>query len=705
MDRAVLDLVAFYRREATETQEGREALAKLGITSAETVDHFSLGYASGRALDAASGEQYRILKDLGLAKKRREKFHDCVVVPVRDEQGRLVDLCGLKPYASGLRYVHWHEPTRGLVGIEALKAYDDIFVCDTPFHALHVRQHGFADVVALRQADEIERHLDLFHKHGIERVSVVSRKHAKLISPILAEAGIDVVRVPFPLSSRIVTRKALDAAAKEEPATGESGARLVGRTESQLHFEAGEITFRIDSVASAGLAMRVRVRAELGGASFIDRMDLASASGRRKFARSCGAKLGLPARDVERDVSAVAALIDAMEEEEARERIGAPRILTPDERDTATSVLSSEDVLSYQADALEKLLGFVAEPENKRLALLVAASRLLEKPLGAVARGSASSGKSALMQAVAKTLPTTEVLNLSRLTPKALYFMPEGALEHKLLVCDEYAGLAATEYALRTIMSNQTLSLAITVREGGRVPTTRTVSQPARLAVLVSTTGSINIENLSRMLEFRMDTSPSQTRRVMEAVAAGGAGESGKRLRRLEALTDLNRMLRPCRVTIPFADRLTYASTSVLARRQFAQVVGLISAHAALFQFQRETDEANGTLVVEATKADYEAVYPLLGHVVEHFEEAITPPAMELLEAVEREDAKRITRKEVMDRLGWSYSKAYGTLKELAALDLLVPDTMTNGVLRTYDVAPFFRSERGISRMAAPAEL
>ena len=58
-----------------------------------------------------------------------------------------------------------------------------------------------------------------------------------------------------------------------------------------------------------------------------------------------------------------------------------------------------------------------------------------------------------------------------------------------------------------------------------------------------------------------------------------------------------------------------------------------------------------------------------------------------------------------MGWLGWSYSRAYGTLKELAALDLLVPDTMTNGVLRTYDVAPFFRGERGISRIAPPADL
>jgi hypothetical protein len=96
----------------------------------------------------------------------------------------------------------------------------------------------------------------------------------------------------------------------------------------------------------------------------------------------------------------------------------------------------------------------VGEEANKRLAVLVASSRLLDQPLGAIVRGPAGCGKSALIQSISRALPASEVLNLSRLTPQSLYFMPSGALQNKLLVVDEYTGLQESEYAIRTLMSN-----------------------------------------------------------------------------------------------------------------------------------------------------------------------------------------------------------------------------------------------------------
>jgi len=704
MDRAVLDLLAFYQKEIRETKEGRAALAKLHIDSPEVVEHFGLGYATGNALKAASEDQYRLYVSLGLARNRRERFHGRVVIPVHDEDDKLVDLCGLILYGSGLRFDLWQEPLRGLIGIRSLRTYPEIILTDNPFHALHVRQHGFPNVVALRKVDELRHHIGTFERHGIERVYLVSRQQRKRIIPILEGAGIEVVTITMPSNKVIVPKSSFDIIGKKPLEKQKAAAvKLVARTATRLHFEAGGVSYKLESLAATGLGMRVQIRAEHQGVAFIDRADLASASARRKYARSCASRLGATACVLEDHLAGIAANIDEMEVEGV-EKESAPRVLSDCERKAAMKALSKRDALRCQADALEKLYHFVSEPANKRLALLVAASRLLPKPLGAIIRGPAGCGKSSLMQAVSRILPSSDVLNLSRLTPQALYFMPKDSLHHKLLIVDEYEGLADTEYAVRTIMSNQSLSLAITVREGGRLPVTKTIEIPATLAVLVSTTGSVNVENLSRFIELRMDASARQTERVMVALAKQQANNvnAPKRRAAIEALQDANSLLKPCAVEIPFADKLTFAARSVLARRQFAQVVGLVSAHAALFQHQRETHESEGHLTVTATKADYEAVHPLLGSIIEHYEEDVSPPAMQLLERLGDRKAKAFTRRDVMRWTGWSYSKTHRILSELSALDLLIPDTTTNGVLRQYEPAPYFRSERGISQIAPP---
>jgi hypothetical protein len=707
MDTAVLDLLKFWQRELRETTDGAEALEKLHVRSPETADHFQLGYASGRALAATSQEQAETLKALGLVRRGRERFQGGVVVPVFDEDGALVDLHGLRPWESGLRFVFWQKPVRGLIGVSALRAHPEIVLTDNAFHALHVRQHGYPNVVALRHPGELKQHLGAFERYGVERVYLVSRQHRKPIAARLESVGVEVVCLGFPKDALVVPKESLAVIgqAPREKRRAPPEVTLVARDDRRLHFSAGGMDYRVELVAASGLSMRVMVRAEREGQAFIDKVDLGTSDARRKFARLCGMKLGAAGSEIEDQLAAIASAIDELETEAAAAQVARPRELTESERASALKVLEHRDVLSHLADAVERQFGFIAEPENRRLTILVAASRLLDRPLGAIIRGPAGSGKSALMQAVLKTLPPSQTLNLSRLTPQALYFMPRDALLHRLLIVDEYEGLSNCEYALRTVMSSQTLSLAITVREGGRLPVTRTVEIPATLAVLVSTTGAVNIENLSRFIELRMDASSGQTERVMRALAAGSSDNRQKAEATARAVQDVCQLLRPCTVRVPFAGKLTYSARSVLARRQFAQVVGLISAHAVLMQYQRKTEQTGETLVVEADKADYVAVHPLLTHVVEHFEEHVSPPGMELLECIERMHATTFTRREVMRWTGWSYSKTHRTLSELSGLDLLIRDSTTNGVQCTYEAAPYFRSDRGISQIAPPSAL
>jgi len=700
MDRIVLDLLKFYQKEIRETKEARVVLKALNITPA-TVEHYQLGYSTGKAFNIASKEQRKHMRALDLAGNWGDRFKDSIVLPVFAEGGALVDLYGVRQLKGQTKRLLWQDPTQGLIGVSVLTNSPEVILTDNPVYALQMHQQGHVNVVALRDLSELDRLLPLLQKHDTRRVYTYSRlRNQELLKPI-EKVGIEAVKLKSPQrgfdKGHLVLVGTLPTRA--EPAN----ITLTERTDHRLTFKADSIEYRLESTAMSGLGMKVQIRAESDGVSFRDKLDLAASSQRRSFARACGMRLGVTANQIDDHLNHMADQIDNLITETVDNHTRQPRRLKNQEKQDALSVLQAENVLEYQSKAMQKHLHFIGEEQNRKLSLLVAASRLLQRPLGAILRGPAGCGKSALIQATTKALPMSEVLYFSRMTSQSLFFMPKGQLQNKLLVVDEYEGMQDSEYAIRTMMSSQTLSLAITVREGGRVPVTRTIEIPATVSVMVSTTGSINSENLSRFIEMRLDASPDQNHRVMKALAKERQATGKEAEEDITALQNISQLLKPCGVTIPYADRLIYKSGNVLARRQFAQVVGLISAHAALHQYQRNGETVDGQLHLTASKEDYEAVYPLLAHVIDHFEEGLSPSSMQLLEAIQSKDTKTLTRKEAMDWLGWPYSRVYRVLKELTSLDLLISDSMSNGVERIYEVAPYFQTQGGVSQIAPPS--
>jgi len=599
----------------------------------------------------------------------------------------------------------WQDPPRGHIGADVIAIDPEIILTDFVPYAMDIFAQGHRNVVALRSIKEMDSLCALFKKHDTRRIYFLTTQRGKELMPCLERTGIEIIRLRRPRGKNTITDSLAAISNTPPQRPTEDEVKLTARHESYLIFSAKDLSYRVESMSLAGLGMRVQVKVTRNKLSFLDKLDLASATSRRKFSRLCAVRIGISSNEIEDHLSEIADQIDQMQLEQAQAQTKTARVLAKTEQQEALSILQKQDVLAYQANALASHFHFIGENENVRLALLVAASRLLDKPLGAILRGPGGCGKSALIQAVSKLLPLSQVLFFSRMTPKALFFMPKDYLINRLLVCDEYAGMAESEYALRTMMSNQSLSLAITLREGGRVPVTRNIEIPACVSVLVSTTGNVNIENLSRFIELRLDASVEQNQRVMQALAAERQDSTSfpQREQQVLAIQNVSQCLRPCSVKIPFANSLIYKSGNVLARRQFVQVVGLISARTALHQYQRETNtDSSGRLTVIASKADYEAVHPLLGHVIDNFEEEVSPPALMLLEHIQRKNMATLTRKDVMENMGWPYSRAYRVLNELVKIDLLIPYTMTNGTKRVYEVADYHRTSGGITHIAPP---
>jgi len=691
MDRIVLDLLKFYQKEMAETKEAAAAAKALGITN-EAVTFFQLAYSTGAAFQVAGKEQRKKLRALDLAGNMGDRFKGCVIIPIHNETGTLVGLHGLRPLKGQVKRIGWQKTSQGVIGIASIAVHPEIILTDTPLYGLQIMGYGYPNVVALRHPDEMKILCPLLSKHDTRRVYVISRNRFDLLQDALKPTGVEVVKLPSPKTR--VEKRHLEMVGTLPLQPDECTIKLVEKMETRLVFDAEGVRYRLDAMLLSGMGMKVRIRAEFEKQSFRDKIDLASFTQRKGFGRACGMRLGITAARIENHLLRIADMIDEFLLNAANVKARTLRPLKPDEMENALSVLRSENILEYLSLALEEKLHFIGEENNRKLALLIAASRLLDKPLGGMIRGEAGCGKSELIRCVTQILPMPDVLYFSRMTGQSLFFMPRDQLQHKLLVVDEYEGMQEAEYAVRTMMSSQSLSLAITLREGGRIPVTKTIEIPATVAILVSTTGRINAENLSRFIELRMDSGAEQNERVIRALAKKTAGSPGN----LQELQNLSQMLKPCRVLIPYADKLIYKSANVLARRQFTQVVGLISAHAALHQYQREIEGDH----ILATKEDYAAVYPLLASVVDHFEENLTPASLKLLEVLQKKKAAALTRKQVMEWMGWPYSRAYNVLRELSRVDLLIADNLTNGIERNYEIAPYFQASGGISHITPP---
>lgn len=702
---ALNDLLQFYRKDLSESLDGHSALAELEITSPEIVEHFQIGWCSGKAYEAASEEQRRIYKQLGLLHRRSgEKLINCLVIPVYNEHAELVDMVGIKQYqtkSNSRRYIYWQKQSQGLIGISCLNVYPEIILADNPYLGLHIRQYGFQNVIALRTPDEIKQHVQLLKRSNVKRVYLCSRQAVKTIEPHLTGIGIEVVTIPYSTKVKLPSKESFEIIGKHDNRKNPE-VKLIAQGNHRLHFTAGELTFHIESSAMSGLGMKCQIKAERGKTKVIDKIDLASASSRQKYSRMVGSKIGLASYELEAYLDSIANELDNMILKQAQETVRLPKVLTLNEESAAKKLLQRDDLLQLMADALESCCGIVGEEINRKLCVLITASRLLDKPLGCIIRGNPGSGKSSLISAASKLLPPTDVLYLSRLTPQALYFLPKEQLQHKLLVIDEYEGIANSEYSLRSMMSSQMLSLAITVREGGKLPTTQLHEIPAKLAVMVSSTQSVNAENLSRMIELKMDSSSEQTKRVLKNIAAAFTSKPPQ----FDIIRNANQLLKPCNVIVPFADKLVFNSSSVQARRQFGQLIGLIKAHAGLMQAHREHQGvSDGTVTIVADEMDYKAVHGLLGAIVTHNEESLTPFTQNLLDTLTTSDKGCVTIKEVMGEMRCSYSKAYRSLGDLQKLGLVQADKCVNGIERSYMIAPYTALGTGMSGLPEPEKL
>ncbi len=413
---------------------------------------------------------------------------------------------------------------------------------------------------------------------------------------------------------------------------------------SRPSFELDGLLYELEPPRKRGRTVAT-VRLDPNDAGFTDRVDLYAFKSRETFAKRVADAFGRQLGDI---MGHLAVLLDGFER--AQEPKPLAEELTSERVGVAQRLLERPDLLDLVAQAMP----VVGEAKTKRLAYLVATSRLMQRPLSALLLAPSGTGKSALLDAVTLLIPPEHVESLARLTPQSLYYMGRDALRHKLIVVDEYEGTSEADHPLRVLQSRGELRLSVTGKEA------LVVRGP--IAVMSGTTATnLDIQNTSRCLELALDDSPEQTRRIQAAQARAWSGKNPRPLDP-EPWRDAQRILKPMSVVIPYAEELGFPARTTTDRRSSAKLLGLVAAHALLYQRQRE--RLRGSVV--ATHLDYQVVQGLLQPVID----GITPRAARAYRLL-LEHGEPVDRRFVAEREGWAYNTAKKALAELVEQELV----------------------------------
>lgn len=748
---AILGRVAeLYHRRFLETAQGPAYLASRGITDAELYRAFRIGYADGTLLEKVptSGKLRDDLLEVGVliapggpSGSVRELLAGCVVFPLLDAQGAVVNLYGRA--VSRDQHLYLSGARRGLWNAPILQGQEEIILTESVIDALSLIAAGVVNVLPLYGSNgwtpeheallarlrpaRVALALDAdgsgaaavasltpkLEGMGFEvRVVELARKDP---NEVLVRDGAEILknaiaRVP-PLASSALSEVRESATTKEEKAP-----EPVTIEGNELRYSSEERIYAVRLGESRGSAsLRVALKLTAGEAKVIDTVDLYSARSRNAFlARAEALKAGERGA-IERDLFF---LLEAVERQQAKtdEPKPAPLELTPADRAEALAFLRRPDLLGAAAADMGTL-GYVGEATNKQIGYLVAVSRKLEEPLSMVIMSQSGSGKSALADVLETLTPPEDVILFSRLTSQALYYMDRDALVKKFILIEERAGSMDADYSIRTLQSKKKLVLAVPIKDpaSGRIKTqVFEILGPA--AFLETTTESrIHHENSTRCFETYCDESQEQTRRIHDAQKRSKTAEGRRSRSERQAITrrhhNAQRLLDPVGVVIPFAPLISFPHAWLRTRRDHFRFLNLIEAIAFLYQHQRERkSDERGEPCVEATVADYERAYQLAGEVLGQALSDLKRPAAELLTAVKdllsgKKDATA-TRREIREATGLPDHRVIALLAELVALEYLEAVVGSQGRTFRYRLAKDAAPARGaLPGLTTPAEL
>jgi DNA primase catalytic core len=474
----------------------------------------------------------------------------------------------------------------------------------------------------------------------------------------------------------------------------------------------GNREYRVRGLSPVGLErLKVNLRLNVGPRFHLDTLDLYQARARQTFAQT-GAKLcGVNEAQLNADLLALiegleAARLEMRKQKPATENGAA---MSETERQAALSFLQDPRLCERIVEDFRRC-GLVGERATVLTAYLGAVSRKLNEPLALLIVARSGAGKSALQDALCAFVPPEELVRVTRLTGQALFYKDPYSLQRKLLVIAEEEGAQQAVYSLRTLASDQRLSIAATRTDPntGKLSTEHyEVFGPVVIVITTTSAEAFDEETRSRFVLLSLNESIEQTRAILERQRRNYSLSGVLEQAEAEAIRATHhhaqRLLKPLAVANPFVEYLTYPAERLIHRREQRKYLSLINAVALLHQHQREVKTAQRGAVeieyVEVELSDIALANGLAETVLGVALDELAPPVRGMFAALTqacRQKAEelnikaadvQLTRRDIRELTAWSDWQVRMYCQKLVEMEYLYATPAVNGKASVYQLA------------------
>lgn len=732
---------AHYHRRLLETPAAQDYLRSRGIVAPEFATSFRIGYADGTLLQIISAEGRAALKRIGvITENGRELMSGCVIFPLVDARSnKTVSLYGRRCgkdegfYPEQARHLYLPGPRRGVFNSQGAKNTDEVIITESVIDAAAAWSVGLRNVIPVYGTngltDELVAHLQ---ECRVKRVALMldgdeaGEYAARRFGERLSEINVAARQVSLPAKDASAwiasgaTAEELRAllAQPREPEETQTELALEKEADGSLQCVIAGREYRARGLQATGLdRLKVNLRLKVGGAFHLDTLDLYQARSRAQFAATASKLCRADEQAVNADLLILVDLLEGarleMKRTPAKDE-AAP--MNESEKEAALAFLRSPNLCERIVEDFKRC-GFEGERETVLTAYLAAISRKLPEPLGVLVIARSGAGKSALQDAVCGLVPPEDLVRVTRLTGQALFYKDPDSLKQKLLSIAEEEGAQAAVYSLRTLASDQHLSIAATRTDPqtGKLHTEHyEVHGPVSIIITTTSPEAFDEETRSRFVPLTLDESEAQTKAILERQRRRYSLEGTLERKDAEAVRRLHhnaqRLVGPLEVINPFFSDLSYPTEKLIHRREQKKYLALMSAIALLHQYQREAKRA----VSEETGVEFEYVEVTLDDIALANEltmaalsralDELAPPVRGMYEEFRRlcearakelrceADKVQFSRREIREATGWSDWQVRVYCQQLVELEYLSTTSGANGKRFVYELA-FYRPD------------
>ncbi|MBL7960935.1 hypothetical protein JNL27_11925 [bacterium] len=471
-----------------------------------------------------------------------------------------------------------------------------------------------------------------------------------------------------------------------------------------------ERSYRVLGMSTQGLdRLKVNLKAMQGAAFHIDTLDLYSNRMRENFVQKAADILNTDEAALTQELNQ---LIDKLEvkrlEIQKDEPDNAPKEMTEADRAEALKFLRSPDLIekiNHDFDAC----GYIGEETPRLFGYLATISRFLEKPLGLLIVSRSGAGKSQLMDIIAKFVPAEHLKKYTRVSGQALFYQDNGNLKYSVLAIAEEKGAEDAIYSIRTLQSDQYLTVAVTITDP-KTGTKRTeeyrVEGPVVIMITTTNPEALDFETRNRFVILTIDESREQTKRILKKQREQESLEGLVQSRTEDVIFkkhhNAQRLLKRIDVVNPYHNDLTYPDDKLLMRREQKKYLTLISTIAYLHQYQREIKKVKTSTgeieYIEASVDDIALANKLASDILGRSLDELSPHTRSLLQEIKRmvderctkEKKKRdlifFTRRELCAFCGWSYWQVHAHLETLMKMEYIAGEKSGKSNLFQYEL-------------------